>query len=127
IIAKVLFDVDVSQDVRYLGEAVAILSDTAMHEMSSPLRLPGWLPLPGKRRKRWAMRYLDETIRRIIRERRASGVDKGDLLSMLLLATDAEAPLSEATRPAQGVPSPLPSLVPRGGAGWGARMSDEQA
>jgi cytochrome P450 len=90
IIAKVLFDVDVSADVRCLGEAVAVLSDTAMHEMSTPLRLPDWLPLPGKRRKRWAMRYLDETIRRIIRERRASKEDKGDLLSMLLLAADEE-------------------------------------
>jgi cytochrome P450 len=114
IIAKVLFDVDVSQEVRSLGEAVAILSDTAMHEMSSPLRLPDWLPLPRKRRKRWAMRYLDQTIRRIIRERRASGQDKGDLLSMLLLATDEEVPLPETT-------------PQRGGAGWGARMSDEQA
>ena len=50
--------------------------------------LADWLPLPGKRRKRWAMRYLDETIRRIIRARRLSGEDKGDLLSMLLLAAD---------------------------------------
>jgi len=90
IIAKVLFDVDVSQDVRSLGEAVAILSDTAMHEMASPLRLPDFLPLPRKWRKRWAMRYLDQTIRRIIAQRRASGEDKGDLLSMLLLAADEE-------------------------------------
>jgi cytochrome P450 len=90
IIAKVLFGVDVSQEVRDLGQAVAILSDTAMHEMSTPVRLPDWLPLPGKRRKRWAMRYLDETIRRIICARRVSGEDKGDLLSMLLLAADEE-------------------------------------
>jgi len=88
IIAKVLFDVDVSSEVRCLGEAVAILSDTAMREMSSPVRLPDWLPLPAKRRKRWAMRYLDRTIRTIIGERRASGADKGDLLSMLLMAVD---------------------------------------
>jgi cytochrome P450 len=36
------------------------------------------------------MRRLDETVRRFIRERRASGEDKGDLLSMLLLAVDEE-------------------------------------
>src|SRR6185295_2313513 len=33
---------------------------------------------------------LDETIYRIINERRARGEDRGDLLSMLLLATDTE-------------------------------------
>jgi hypothetical protein len=36
------------------------------------------------------MRKLDETVRGFIRERRASGVDRGDLLSMLLLAVDQE-------------------------------------
>jgi cytochrome P450 len=52
--------------------------------------LPDWLPLPAKRRKRWAMRRLDEIVRRFIRDRRASAMDKGDLLSMLLLAVDEE-------------------------------------
>jgi cytochrome P450 len=52
--------------------------------------LPDWLPLPEKRRKRWAMQRLNETVRRFIRERRESGQDKGDLLSMLLLAVDVE-------------------------------------
>jgi cytochrome P450 len=52
--------------------------------------LPDWLPLPEKRRKRWAMEKLDQTVRRFIRERRQSGLDRGDLLSMLLLAADEE-------------------------------------
>ena len=38
---------------------------------------------------RWST-VLDETIYRIIRERRASGEDQGDLLSMLLLAQDED-------------------------------------
>ena len=36
------------------------------------------------------MRYLNDTIRQLIRERRASGTDRGDVLSMLLLARDRE-------------------------------------
>src|SRR5262249_48534311 len=90
IIAKTMFDAEISADASDLGRAVAILSEIAVKEMQSPWTLPDWLPLPGKRRKRWAMQRLDETVCRFIRERRASGVDKGDLLSMLLLAVDEE-------------------------------------
>ena len=52
--------------------------------------IPDWMPLPGKRRKRWAIRTLDQLVRGIIRERRASGQDQADLLTMLLLAVDDE-------------------------------------
>jgi cytochrome P450 len=90
IIAKTMFDAEISADASDIGRAVAILSEIAVKEMESPLTLPDWLPLPEKRRKRWAMQRLDETVRRFIRERRASGEDKGDLLSMLLLAADEE-------------------------------------
>jgi cytochrome P450 len=90
IIAKTMFDAEISAEASDLGRAVAILSEIAVKEMQSPWTLPDWLPLPAKRRKRWAMRRLDEIVRRFIRERRASGMDKGDLLSMLLLAVDEE-------------------------------------
>jgi cytochrome P450 len=46
------------------------------------------LPLPSSRRLRQAQQVLDTTIYRIIEERRAEGMDHGDLLSMLLLAQD---------------------------------------
>jgi cytochrome P450 len=101
IIAKTMFDAEISAETSDLGQAVAILSEIAVKEMQAPWTLPDWLPLPAKRRKRWAMRRLDETVRRFIRERRASNEDKGDLLSMLLLAVDEE--------------------------GDGGRLSDEQA
>jgi len=90
IIAKTMFDAEIHAEASDLGHAVAILSEIAVKEMQSPWTLPDWLPLPEKRRKRWAMQRLDETVRRFIRERRASAVDKGDLLSMLLLAVDEE-------------------------------------
>jgi cytochrome P450 len=90
IIAKTMFDAEISAQASDIGRAVAVLSEVATKEMGSPWKLPDWLPLPSKRRKRWAMKHLDETVRRFIRERRASGADKGDLLSMLLLAVDEE-------------------------------------
>jgi cytochrome P450 len=90
IIAKTMFDAELSAEASDLGRAVAILSEVAVQEMESPWSVPDWLPLPAKRRKRWAMRRLDETVRRFIRERRTSGEDRGDLLSMLLLAVDED-------------------------------------
>src|SRR5262245_39616763 len=88
IIARTLFDVELTGQAAQLGEAVRIFSETAVRENSSLFPLPDWLPLPSKRRKRWAIRTLDTLIWDIIRERRASGGDRGDLLSMLLLAVD---------------------------------------
>src|SRR5262249_36196709 len=51
---------------------------------------PDWIPTHDNVRKRRAIRTLDDIIRRVIRQRRQSGVDKGDLLSMLLSAVDEE-------------------------------------
>jgi cytochrome P450 len=88
VIAKALFDVEVGAQVDQLRAAVAVFSETLFREISAPCKLPDWLPLPAKRRKRWAIRTVDTMIRDIIRARRAQGEDKGDLLSMLLLAVD---------------------------------------
>jgi cytochrome P450 len=54
------------------------------------LALPDWLPTPENRRLARTAKRLDETIQRFIDERRATGEDRGDLLSMLLLAQDEE-------------------------------------
>ena len=48
------------------------------------------LPLPSARRFIATRQRLDARVYRMLHERRASGVDHGDLLSMLLLAQDEE-------------------------------------
>jgi cytochrome P450 len=58
--------------------------------MLSPFIWPDWLPFRKQREKRWAIRTLDGVIRRFIATRRSTGEDRGDLLSMLLLAVDEE-------------------------------------
>jgi cytochrome P450 len=90
IIAKTMFGADLSGATDDLGRAVAILSEVALHELQNTFNWPDWLPTAEKKQKRWAMRYLDETVWRFLRERRATGTDQGDLLSMLLLAVDEE-------------------------------------
>jgi cytochrome P450 len=90
IIARTLFDVELTGKAANLDEAGQVLAEVLPREMSAAIRLPDWLPLPGKARKRWAIRVFDELIRDVIRQRRATAEDKGDLLSMLLKAVDAE-------------------------------------
>src|SRR6202011_176886 len=48
------------------------------------------LPVPALMRVKRAVRELDEIVNRIIRQRRASGQDTGDLLSMLMAARDED-------------------------------------
>ncbi|MEZ4767785.1 MAG: cytochrome P450 [Caldilineales bacterium] len=100
IVGQALFDADVEDEAPQIGQALT----ESLHAVNR-LLLPGGptmekLPLPVNRRAQEAMDRLNDTIYRMVGERRASGEDRGDLLSMLLEATDEE--------------------------GDGARMTDEQ-
>jgi cytochrome P450 len=90
ITGETLFGVDLRDKVAWLGEIAEVLRETFIREFLAAVPLPDWLPLPSKRRMRRAIRELDTFITGIIRDRRASGQDKGDLLSMLLLAVDEQ-------------------------------------
>ncbi|HKQ99755.1 MAG TPA: cytochrome P450 [Pyrinomonadaceae bacterium] len=92
IVGKTLFDADVESEADEIGAAltsVMELFDFLLMPFSELLeKLP--LPLPHVRRFQKAKERLDATIYRIIGERRRSGEDRGDLLSMLLSARDEE-------------------------------------
>ncbi|MEX2558682.1 MAG: cytochrome P450 [Pirellulales bacterium] len=90
IIAQALFDVDVASQAPHLRDAVRVISSTLVREARQPFALPDWLPLSSKIRKHRALRLVDQLIWDIIGQRRATGEDRGDLLSMLLLAVDEE-------------------------------------
>jgi cytochrome P450 len=88
ITGETLFGVNLSEQAAWLGETAEALRETFNREFLALVPLPDWLPLPSKLRMRRAIRTLDTFITGIIRDRRASGEDRGDLLSMLLLAVD---------------------------------------
>jgi len=90
IAGQTLFGVNLGDRAAWLGEAAEVLRETFIREFLAVVPLPDWLPLPSKLRMRRAIRDLDAFITGIIRDRRASGQDKGDLLSMLLLAVDEQ-------------------------------------
>jgi cytochrome P450 len=90
IVAKALFGTEVVEDTAQISRAVADIQEFGIWESGRIFLLPDWLPLPIKRRGRRAIGILKAMIERIIRERRTSKEDHGDLLSMLLLAVDQE-------------------------------------
>jgi cytochrome P450 len=90
VVARTLFSADVDSEADEIGTAlteVLGLFETVLMPFSEWLEK---LPLPSVRRFERARERLDRTIYGIIEARRTSGVDAGDLLSMLLLAQDEE-------------------------------------
>src|SRR6187549_3238481 len=88
IVARTLFDTDVTARIEEVARIGTWIQDFYYLRFAS-LRflVPTWLPTPGNRRLARATRRLDDVVYRIIRERRP-GEDRGDLLSLLLLARD---------------------------------------
>jgi cytochrome P450 len=90
IVAKVLFSVEVKEDTERVAGALNVLM---RHTSGGRMILPPMLrhlPVPALMRVKRAVRELDEIVNRIIRQRRASGQDTGDLLSMLMSARDED-------------------------------------
>ncbi|HEY2908230.1 MAG TPA: cytochrome P450 [Vicinamibacterales bacterium] len=90
VVGKTLFDADVASQAREVGEALTGVMESFWTLMLPFSNVIERLPLPRMRRSRSARERLDAIIYGLIRERRASGGDRGDLLSMLLLAQDDE-------------------------------------
>jgi cytochrome P450 len=91
IVAETLFGADVEAEAQEIGQAIATSMELFRSYMSLPFApLLERLPLPSTRRFLKARTRLDTTIYRLIAQRRAAGEDRGDLLSMLLLAQDEE-------------------------------------
>jgi cytochrome P450 len=90
IVAKTLFDAEVESEADEIGEAMTCIMQMFNILMYPFSELLESLPLPQIRRYHRMQARLDSVIYRIIEERRHSGEDRGDLLSMLLLAQDDE-------------------------------------
>jgi cytochrome P450 len=90
IAGKTLFGAEVEDDARDVGQALEVLLERFRARFASLFWLPRWLPTPGKVRFDRAVRRLDEIIYRFIRQRRASGEERSDLLSILLHARDED-------------------------------------
>jgi cytochrome P450 len=90
IVVKTLFNSAVPPEIERLGEASKVVMDRFTQQWTGWRFLTNLFPTVGSRRFEQVMRDLDSFIYRLICERRASGQDLGDLLSMLLGALDGD-------------------------------------
>ncbi len=94
IVVKTLFDLELSDTVRRIGAAFEISNDYIKARDNQPPALRHLfhrLPLPFTRRFKRELAFLDETVYGLIEQRRRSGLEGNDLLSLLLNVRDEEA------------------------------------
>jgi len=89
IVGKTLFDADVERDAQEVGKSLELLLEPGAN-FRRTIFIPQWLPTPTNLRLERAIRQIEKVLYRIIAEKRASGRDSGDLLSMLLAAQDED-------------------------------------
>jgi cytochrome P450 len=89
IVGKTLFDADVAGDAREIGRTITMLLDFSS-DFRRLIFTPKWLPTPRNIQTAMAIGRLNKIVFRMIAERRTSGRDAGDLLSMLLTARDED-------------------------------------
>jgi cytochrome P450 len=90
IIAETLFNAEVGPEADAIGAAVTTVLSIMNERFNRLIPTPNWLPIPENRVFKREIARLDALIQRFIDERRRTGEDRGDLLSMLLLAQDED-------------------------------------
>jgi cytochrome P450 len=90
IVSKTMFDLDMEADSRSIGHSIEAFMAFLPLAFLPASELLYRLPLPMMNRIRRSRQELDTLIYGLIAERRAAGVDRGDLLSMLMQSRDTE-------------------------------------
>jgi cytochrome P450 len=90
IVGKTLFDAELAGEASMVGDALTEGMRQMINALIRLVPLPPAIPTPGNLRYRAAVHRLDALVYGLIRERRASGIDRGDMLGMLLSTRDAD-------------------------------------
>ena len=88
IAGRTMFHADIRSDARTVAVGLELAMRSMVESVTSPIQLGYEWPLPRHLRMRRAVKMLDEIVYRLIAEARKDGTDRGDVLSMLLLARD---------------------------------------
>ncbi|MBC8098841.1 MAG: cytochrome P450 [Armatimonadetes bacterium] len=78
-----------TNDADVMGEAMGYTLDYTIKNMVVG-KLPGWMPVPGRKRFNTSLAQVDEFLYGMIEQRRRETSDGGDLLSMFLNLVDDE-------------------------------------
>jgi cytochrome P450 len=88
IVGETLLSLDTTEDSERVGAAVTLTLEHIQRRMFSAFPIVEALPLPSNLRFRRTVRYMDQLVFKVIEDRRRSGDDPDDLLSMLMHARD---------------------------------------
>jgi cytochrome P450 len=89
ILVKSLFNVDMSEDDAFF-ESVHVAAEYISSLAANPVMLPLSVPTPYNRRVKKAISLLRSRAQQLLTEGKQRGEDKGDFLSMLILARDED-------------------------------------
>ena len=90
IVLKSLFGAEMTRDAAGIRMLMATVLDASNNRINSAVRIPDWVPTRRNLRERRSLAKLDRMLQEMIRARRESNADGGDLLSALLSAVDAD-------------------------------------
>lgn len=90
IVGRALFGRGMRQEAEQIAAAFTEAMRAMMKRITSLVQLPYAVPLPAHRQMKQAVATLDAVVQRLVAQRRAEGGDRGDVLSMLLLARDED-------------------------------------
>jgi cytochrome P450 len=88
---RCVFGQERPDDLRHVGQALlAIQNEINLAEQFNPLRLPDFVPTPGRRRIRRALNEINPFIARMVEARRKLGPNENDVASLLLFSREEE-------------------------------------
>jgi len=90
VVARALFSAEIGNMADQIGTAMNTMLENSVRRIERPFTLPMWLPIPEVTGFKNSLVTLNETVFKIIEDRRRNGSDQADLLSMLLHAVDEE-------------------------------------
>ena len=90
VVVKTLFDTDITNHTNEVGKAMEVVVEPFASQATFKWIIDNHFPTPTHRRFYRSAQTLDNIIFKMIHDRRMSGEDRGDLLSMLLAARDED-------------------------------------
>lgn len=90
IVGEALFGIDISQAEDQIGQAMTAVVSYSGYRLTHPLALPEAFPTARNLQYRRAVQTLDRVVLDIIQQRRLTGAEHTDLLSMLMQTRDEE-------------------------------------
>jgi cytochrome P450 len=90
VIMKTTFGGDIAEEeIEEMSREITYALDFILPNMVT-MKIPGWVPVPGRKRNQEAIEKIDAFIYRIIEKRRNEKEPGGDLLSMMIQMVDDE-------------------------------------